>query len=269
MSPIRVFVGASANDEDLEQLAVLHHSIRRHASQPVDITAMRLSRDPASPWFSDGSRGWQTEAWTTPFSGFRWALPGLCGFEGRAIYCDADVIFTADIADLWRQEFEPGKAVMGTGGGSPRLCVSLWDCAAARDHVLPLADLRSSPAAHQIMTDRVKAGAFVQAFAGDWNAVDGFGYDDLADPRIKALHYSNIAVQPSHRHSMPRLAREGLRHWYDGRVAAHPRADLVRLFDDTLAEAVAAEPLDVFRAPLFGAYRKRTLINYRADRKAA
>jgi hypothetical protein len=92
---IRLFVGCAANHEDLESQAVLEWSIRKHASEPVEITWMRLSRDPASPW-----SGWATERWATPFSGFRWAIPEVCGFEGRAIYCDSDVIFMADVAEL-------------------------------------------------------------------------------------------------------------------------------------------------------------------------
>src|SRR5215207_9690112 len=127
---IRVFVGCAANHEDIESQAVLEWSIRKHASEPVSITWMQLSRDPASPW-----SGWNTSQWVTPFSGFRWAIPAVCGYEGKAIYCDSDVIFMADIARLWDQEFESGKAVMAKGGNSWRLCVSLWDCAEMQAHL--------------------------------------------------------------------------------------------------------------------------------------
>ena len=71
MSPVRVFVGCAPNHEDAESQAVLEHSIRKHASLPVDITWMKLSRDPVSPF-----SGWNTELWPTPFSGFRWAGSG-------------------------------------------------------------------------------------------------------------------------------------------------------------------------------------------------
>src|SRR3546814_5908886 len=65
------------NDCDLEQMMVLEHSLRQHASLPVDINWMQLSSDPQSFWYSDSGipAGWHTERWATPFSGFRWAVP--------------------------------------------------------------------------------------------------------------------------------------------------------------------------------------------------
>jgi len=51
--PVRIFVGCDGDDCDLEQMMVLEHSLRRHASLPLSLTWMRLSRDPASPFFSD------------------------------------------------------------------------------------------------------------------------------------------------------------------------------------------------------------------------
>src|SRR3546814_14032568 len=67
---IRVFVGCDPNDCDLEQMMVLEHSLRQHASLPVDINWMQLSSDPQSFWYSDSGipAGWHTERWATPFS---------------------------------------------------------------------------------------------------------------------------------------------------------------------------------------------------------
>src|SRR5262245_61554152 len=91
---IRIFVGCSGNNEDLEFQSVLHYSLEKHASQPLDITWMRLSRDPDSFWFSNPQKkeGWRTEGWATPFSALRWGIPAVCNFEGRAIYMDLDKI---------------------------------------------------------------------------------------------------------------------------------------------------------------------------------
>lgn len=280
--PIRVFVGAAANYEDLESQAVLENSIRKYASRPVEIEWMQLSRaiepnwkelgvPPRSFWYSDGETGWRTERWATPFSGFRWAIPAFCGFEGRAIYCDSDVIFMADIAELWDQEFQPGKAVMAKGGASWRFCVSLWDCAAVEPHILPIEELRSNPEAHRLMTQRFAGADFVQSFDGDWNCLDGGDYQNLSDERIKAIHYTSISSQPSTRHALPRLAGAGLKHWYDGPVVDHWRQDIVDLFDRELAEAITSGyPLERYTAlPPFGEYRKASLRNYTTGPKAA
>src|SRR3546814_18103128 len=91
---IRVFVGCDPNDCDLEQMMVLEHSLRQHASLPVDINWMQLSSDPLSFWYYDSGipDGWHTERWATPFSGLRWAVPAHSGYEGGAIYMDTVTI---------------------------------------------------------------------------------------------------------------------------------------------------------------------------------
>lgn len=257
---ICVFVGCAA--EDAESCCVLEHTLRKHASQDVSITWMRLSKDPTSPFFSDGVLGWRTDNWTTPFSAFRWAIPELCRFEGRAIYCDSDVIFRADIAELWEQEFHPGRAVMAKGGKTWRFCVSLWDCAAVRPHVKPLSYLRSNAGAHQEMIGRFKGAPFVQQFQGQWNYCDNEDYGPLS--KAKAIHYTDIATQPSSRFAIPRLKVEGRKHWYDGPVRPHPRPEIVELFDREFEEAKAAGYTpDKYAAPSFE-YRKKSLKHYRS-----
>src|SRR3546814_10399287 len=104
------------NDCDLEQMMVLEHSLRQHASLPVDINWMQLSSDPQSFWYSDSGipAGWHTERWATPFSGFLWAVPAYCGYEGRAIYMDTATLVPDDIAALWRAQMPEGTVEIGS-----------------------------------------------------------------------------------------------------------------------------------------------------------
>lgn len=253
---IRVFVGCATNNEDLESQAVLEWSIRKKASQPVEITWMQLSHDTSSPW-----SGWRTENWATPFSGFRWSIPEVCGFEGRAIYCDSDVIFLADIADLWSQNLT--RVILARGDW--RYCVSMWDCAAAKPIIPPLAQLKANPHSHQDMVGWFAARRHLtQTFLGEWNCLDGEGHRDLFDGRVKALHYTDMSCQPQLRHALPRLKAEGAKHWYNGKVRPHPRKDVEALFDAMLEEAKANgfEPENYRRAP-FGDFRKASLTGYR------
>lgn len=269
---IRVFVGCAPNGDDLESQAVLEYTLRKHASQPVDIVWMRLSRDPQSPFFSGGPGGWVTDQWSTPFSGFRWAVPEFCGFEGRAIYCDSDVIWMADVAELWEQEFERGKVVLAKGGeDSWRFCVCLWDCAKAAAYTMPLAQLRARKEAHRLMIERFRGAPFVQAFSGNWNCIDGEDYTDLSDPDIKVLHYSSEAHQPHLRYAVPRMKKAGRKHWFDGQVKPHWRKDVKQLFDDMLFEAECAGYSAVNYQPTrpFGEYRKMShKAGYRSHRFA-
>lgn len=267
---IRIFIGCASGD-DLESQAVLEYTLRKHASQVLDITWMALSRDQASPFHANGAEGWQTQRWSTPFSGFRWAVPSLCGFEGKAIYCDSDMICRADIAELWNQEFQTGKFVMAKGGEENwRFCVSLWDCAAARGHLFHERDLRSRPDAHQAMIARMKVSAGVQPFDGAWNVIDGEDFAALDNPRIKMLHYSAEDTQPHLKYAVTRLAEQGRNHWFDGRIRHHWRPEMETLFDTLLLEAKAAgyTPERYVPAAPFGPYRLQSHAAYKPHKWA-
>jgi hypothetical protein len=233
---IKVFVGCAANGEDAESQAVLEYSLRLHASEPVDIVWMKLSRDPASFWYSDGENGWQTQQWATPFSGFRWAIPEYCKFQGKAIYMDSDMIINADIAELWNKEFQPGKVVIQKNAPG-RLDVSLWNCAEAQNYILPLKRLQQLPNSHARMMNVFASNEKItQTFEDEWNSFDGENHK-LED--VKILHYTDMSTQPHLTRAIKRLAEAGLTHWFDGTVVPHRRKDVVLWFDVMLKEAHA------------------------------
>lgn len=125
---IRLFVGADGGNCDLESQAVLEWSVRKHASEPVEIVWMQQAA--TGPW-----SGWKCGSGRTPFSHFRWSLPSVCGYQGKAIYTDSDFVFMADIAELWNQDV-PGvflskqpKKHLG------KTCCLVFDCAHASGHV--------------------------------------------------------------------------------------------------------------------------------------
>ncbi|CAB3633806.1 hypothetical protein LMG26696_01348 [Achromobacter pulmonis] len=266
---IRIFVGCDPNDCDLEQMMVLDYSARKHASRPVEITWMRLSRDPASPWYCDpdSGRGWRTEKWSTPFSAFRWAVPAAAGFQGRALYMDADMLVLCDLADIWDLPFEGEAIVAGRRDGDGwRSCVALWDCARARAHLPTLDALRAKRHANREMKHYfAERPQLVQHLDARYNSIDGAG---LARDEIGILHYSDMGTQFSHRYAMPRLQAEGRRHWFDGELVAHARADLAELFDRYYEEALAAgHRLDDYRAAApFGDVVKASQKDYTGNR---
>ena len=260
---VRVFVGCAANHEDLESQSVFEWSLRKHATIPVSITWMRLSTDPESRFYcntADG-KGWRTELWATPFSGFRWAVPALAGYEGQAIYFDSDFIVFADIKELMEQPFLPGKWILAKGGAAWRLCCSKWDCSEARKH-LPLLDtLQSVPSSHRQLTQQYgSSNPAIQSFQGDWNNLDGKDGVRLDDPNLKAFHYTKMNSQPQLEYAIPRLKAAGLKHWYDAPVQTHARKDVRNTFRALLEEAKANgfPPKRYMDVPLFGKYKKRS-----------
>lgn len=261
---LRIFVGTSSNGEDAEAECVLAWTIKKHCSVPFEIVWMRQSKDPASFW-----HGWNTSRWATPFSAFRAGLPAYCDYQGKAIYCDVDIWFQADPAELFNQAFKPGKVVMAKGGGSWRLCVSLWDCAAAKRWLPAIEDLKADPAALSRVTKTLITNSLIMPFVGDWNCLDGGEYTDLADPQLKALHYTDMSTQPHLAHALPRLKATGGKHWFDGTVKPHRRPDVQARFDALLAEATeAGEGVDKFiPAKPFGSYKKASLAHYKGAPK--
>lgn len=217
---------------------------------------MQASRDPESLW-----HGWDMSAWATPFSGFRWQVPGACDHHGRAIYMDSDTIVLGDMAALWRMPLDRGQCVAARDRS--KFCVSLWDCGKAMQHMLPLAELRKRDGhAKQGMYFRTRPW-LIRSFGAAWN------YLDIEDegPFTKVVHYTDLATQPHMHHALPRLAGAGRHHWYDGPVR-EGRRDILELFEREFAAAQAAGYTVDRYIPEenFGSIVKRSMVNYRAAR---
>ena len=265
---IKVFVGCDPNNCDLEQMMVLDYSIHKHASLPVEIVWMQLSRDPSSYWYSNPEKneGWNTAKWATPFSGFRWAIPDYCDFTGKAIYMDADVVVLSDLAELWSHPIE-GQCIVAakTNADMTRLCTCLWDCSSAKNVVLPIDQLKGDMNAHKVMMNMIEKNAqLVEPYQDSYNCVDG---EALAIEDIKILHYSDMGTQFSHKYAIQRVEQEGFSHWFDGDIMPHPRLELAQLFDSYYDEALAAGyQLDNYRIEPFGHFPKKTHRRYKGNR---
>jgi len=264
---IKIFVGCDPNNCDLEQMMVLEYSIKKNTQYPIDITWMQLSHDENSPWFSDQNQqhGWRTEKWATPFSGFRWAIPELCNFKGRAIYMDADVIVLTDIAKLWNTPFDQNKMVIAKGGKSTaRLCTCVWNCELAKQYLPALDQLKQDENGHRKLMKLIKEHPeLVQNYTDSYNCIDG---EELTIDQIKILHYSDMGTQFSHKYSIPRLINDGKKHWFDGEILEHPRQDLIALFDQYYQEAIeAGYKLENYQISAYGNFLKATQMNYHGN----
>jgi len=99
VEPMRVFVGGDETEEVAAR--VLEHSIKKHASGPVEVTIMRDFQIPKPKDHRNRSR--------TKFSFYRFKIPELCGWRGRALYVDSDMLVFKDLAELWRIPFGDQK----------------------------------------------------------------------------------------------------------------------------------------------------------------
>lgn len=99
---------------------VLQHSIARHASVPVSITPLILSQLPIK------RRG------LTEFTFSRFLVPYLMGFAGRAVFMDADMVVTGDIADLFDTADMSAVCVMQDQPRFEWASMMLFNCGACR-----------------------------------------------------------------------------------------------------------------------------------------
>ena len=219
IDPIKIFVGTSANNEDAEAEMVLEYTLRKNTTIPLDITWMRQSQDASSIW-----GGWSTPRWSTPFSGFRWAIPEACGFTGRAIYMDVDQLNLRDISDLFSIDMQnrPMAARRGKRFGGHEFCVILMDCEVLGDMLQPVARMKGNPDIHHRYIGMFSGSDYVLDLDPRWNCHDG---DGLPIEDIWHLHYTEMATQPW----KPT--------WFTGQTREHPREDLVKLWQNTRAEA--------------------------------
>jgi hypothetical protein len=195
---LRVFVGAE--DSQMVAARVLEFSIRRHASRPVDLTVMR---DLAVPLPRD-----RKNRPRTGFSFYRFLIPGLCNYQGRALYLDADMLVFADLAELWAIPFQKHKVLctyQSEGPGhrtdSPfiqpgrQLSVMLLDCARLdwdiEKIVRGLDEGRYTYS--ELMSDLrvVSPDEIADTIPPAWNHLEAYEAG-----RTKLLHYTVVSSQP-------------------------------------------------------------------------
>ena len=105
--PMRIFIGFDARETAAYHVAC--HSIVSRATCPVSITPLRREALSHIYWRRRG----MTES--TDFSLTRFLVPHLCGYQGRALFLDCDIVCLADIGELaleWDWSMNADKAVL-------------------------------------------------------------------------------------------------------------------------------------------------------------
>lgn len=99
---IRVYVGTDRSQ--VLAVPVLEYSIKRHTTAKVEVIPMLDLPVPAPQDPRNGQR--------TGFSYSRFCIPKLAGYQGKAIYMDADMMVFKDIRELWNIPFDGAKVVI-------------------------------------------------------------------------------------------------------------------------------------------------------------
>lgn len=162
--------------------------------------------------------------WFTDFSNFRMAIPEAAGFEGRALYLDADMIVLKGLSDLIDSQQSAPIAIPAGKGKEPDAAVMVVDCAAFKniDWWPSIAAMKSNQWSIRRYVQLLQEHNFIEVIEGAWYSVDGdnFGEDTAV------LHFSYLGTQPWEPYS----------HGYE--YPPHPRQDLAALWWKTYAEGL-------------------------------
>jgi len=105
---LRFYIATDGTAMQKAEMALVY-SIQKVCSVPFSVHFMDKHR-PDPLW-----HGWNDKKWYTPFSNFRFAIPEVNGFQGRAVYMDVDQIILKDPKELFELEIpedgiSPGQA---------------------------------------------------------------------------------------------------------------------------------------------------------------
>lgn len=193
LEPVRIFIGSEIGNEKAEK--ALHWSIINTSSGPVEVNWMN-DKYKGSIW-----DGWNKrrehrkqdtgEGWKTNFSAFRWAIPELCNFNGRAIYLDVDQIVLKDIRQMWSLRFGQSAAL---AINLFRTDVMLMKCKRFNADWWPRIEKMKPSGKVQASYRRV---AYNKGKIGKldpiYNCLDG----EFWDPnKTRLVHYTEMSTQP-------------------------------------------------------------------------
>lgn len=191
--PIKVFVGSEPGNEKAEK--ALHWSIINTSTVPVEINWMNDIYN-GSVW-----EGWNKgrdhrkqdsgEGWKTNFSAFRWAIPELCGFKGKAIYLDVDQIVLKDIKQMWELPTESYAALAIT---PIRTDVMLMNCEKFGGDWWPrLKKMKPSGKSQKSYRKLVESNFGIGPLDTIYNCLDGETWDVT---KTRLVHYTKMSTQP-------------------------------------------------------------------------
>lgn len=191
-TPIRIFVGSDPRQGPAEK--ALERSIRANTESEVEIA-----------WMRSGDEGWGEEwnrgkplaeyrpksghGWGTFFSNFRLAIPELCGYEGKGIYLDSDMLVLGDIRELWELPLHGKGAVCNQRA---LLDVLLIDCShEAWRKAVPYEEMKKAGRALGYWRRKLmKHGALSTTLPDVWDCRDQV-------PRgCKLAHFTRMPTQP-------------------------------------------------------------------------
>lgn len=198
--PLKVYIGFDSREAEAYQVA--RHSLLERSSVALEVRALKLQdlRARGLYWRANDPLA------STEFTYSRFLVPSLAGYRGRALFCDCDFLFLADIAELLEQargdhavwcvhhDYRPRETVKMDGARQtcyPRKnwsSLMLFDCGhpAARGLTPEVVNAESGAYLHQM---RWVADEHIGSLPEDWNWLEGWSPKPAGRPP-RAVHYT-------------------------------------------------------------------------------
>lgn len=204
METVRVFVGSDERGGRGE--IVLDHGIKKYCTGPCEVTPMRpgSTYNGVAHWeYGDWNMGrkhhrpYSGEGWATNFTCYRWSIPEVAGFTGRAVYVDADQTVHADIRELQNMDLKGHACAIRKG-------VIVFDCShpfwqSSQWPRLPL--MKASGAGLGVYQKAINEHGGItmngkeSALPVEWDVLDG---KEMSVWDAKLNHYTAMQYQPYH-----------------------------------------------------------------------
>jgi len=225
---IKIFIGTGdGEDKWIEQ--ILLYTLFKNTKEKLDITFLRPSKFP----------DWKKVGWGTPFTGFRYAVPELCNFKGKAIYMDTDQMNFTDIAELYETDLnynafgmvwdglhDNGTSWAQTEYAKGWFCdsVMLIDCERAREHIKPIFTMAHFPSnyKHTFINGvgnphKEKAEGIIKELNPRWNSFDGRDTSWFHPSLIQ--HHNNGLIDHD---SIPQFSIDEINHLHFTSLSTQP-----------------------------------------------
>ncbi len=198
---LKVFVGYDTR-EDVAWQVCKHSIISKNKN--VDVQPLKLTE------LKDKGRYWRDidKLGSTEFTFSRFLIPELCNFNGWALFCDCDIVFINDVAELFAQaddkyavmcakhDYTPKEGTKMDGQTQtvyPRKnwsSVMLFNCGHPSNQKLTQ-DLVNNPDTTGKYLHRFSwlTDEEIGQFSHEWNWLVGW-YKEPEDGTPKALHYT-------------------------------------------------------------------------------
>ncbi|MER3434707.1 MAG: glycosyl transferase [Leptolyngbya sp. ERB_1_1] len=197
--PIRVFIGSG--EASLIERKVAIYSLRKHTNRAVDIYVLNgthnaIERNNQDPVLAPMSLEIKYRN-VTEFSLYRYLIPEICNYQGRAIYIDSDTVCLSDISELFETDLA-GSDFLTKRESSEiwGLSVMLIDCEKCRfDLETYCAEIDQGLYSYSDFTQMRSRFLQYHPFSiaeldPNWNVFD------FCDSNTKLIHYTNLYTQP-------------------------------------------------------------------------